>query len=158
MLPGFGRAWAKSCRNAFLIRAPEAVLASYSETRPEVALADVGFVQQWELFEAEADRLGHAPPVVDAADVLAAPRDMLTALCRTLGIGFSEKMLAWPAGRRDTDGVWAPVWYQSVQRSTGFAQPRADARAKPLRDDLKALAETGRVYYERLAAYRLPPL
>ena len=29
-------------------------------------------------------------------------------------------MLSWPKGRRDTDGVWAPYWYSSVNDSTGF--------------------------------------
>jgi hypothetical protein len=46
MLPGFGRDWIAQCRNAFLIRAPEAVLASYSVKRREVMLADIGFVEQ----------------------------------------------------------------------------------------------------------------
>lgn len=154
MLPGFGREWTKQCRNAFLIRAPEAVLASYVEKRPEVTLDDLGFVQQWELFEVEADRLGRAPPVIDAADVLADPRGILSALCAALDIPFTEKMLHWPPGRRTTDGVWAPVWYDSVERSTGFAQ-RPAAEPKPLRDDLKPLAETGQRYYEKLSIYRL---
>ena len=29
-------------------------------------------------------------------------------------------MLSWPAGKRATDGVWAPAWYDQVERSTGF--------------------------------------
>lgn len=154
MLPIFGRAWIVQCRNAFLIRAPEAVLASYIEKRANVTLDELGFVQQWELFEAEADRLGRAPPVIDAADVLADPRGILSSLCAALDIPFTEKMLRWPPGRRDTDGVWAPVWYDSVERSTGFTQA-PKAQAKSLRDDLRPLAEMGQHYYERLSAYRL---
>src|SRR5438132_1025077 len=60
-------------------------------------------------------------PVVDAADVLRAPRGTLSLLCAALGIGFDEAMLAWPAGPRATDGVWAPYWYAGVEASTGFA-------------------------------------
>jgi hypothetical protein len=74
MLPGFGMAWAGACRSAFLIRAPEAVLASYTVKREQVTLDDIGFVQQRELFEREADRLGAAPPVVEGRDVLVDPR------------------------------------------------------------------------------------
>ena len=70
MLPGFGLDWMAACRNAFLIRDPELVLASYVEKRGDVTLADVGFVQQAEIFAREADRLGHAPPVVEGIDVL----------------------------------------------------------------------------------------
>src|SRR5262249_46836681 len=67
MLPSFGRDWIAGCRNAFLIREPERVLASYTEKRPEVTLDDIGFVQQRALFEQEADRLGNAPVVVEGA-------------------------------------------------------------------------------------------
>jgi hypothetical protein len=65
MLPEFGRDWIAQCRNAFLIRAPEEVLASYTQKRADVTLADIGFMQQRELFEREADRLGRAPPVIE---------------------------------------------------------------------------------------------
>jgi hypothetical protein len=154
MLPGFGRDWMARCRNAFLIRAPEDVLASYSQKRADVTLADIGFVQQSELFEREADRLGRAPPVIESADVLRDPRGTLGALCAALEIPYSDKMLRWPPGRRASDGVWAPVWYESVERSTGFARPRETAAA-PLDDSLKAIADAARPYYERLAAHRI---
>ncbi|HEY5047945.1 MAG TPA: hypothetical protein VII49_08010 [Rhizomicrobium sp.] len=154
LLPEFGRDWADACRNAFLIRAPEEVLTSYVEKRETVALSDIGFVQQHALFEHEAQRLGRAPPVVEASDVLADPRGVLGALCEALGIGFSERMLSWPAGRRAGDGVWAPAWYDAVERSTGFARPSPRERP-PLRDDLKRMADIARPYYERLVAHKL---
>jgi hypothetical protein len=34
-------------------------------------------------------------------------------------------MLSWPPGPRDSDGVWAPYWYDAVLASTGFAPYRA---------------------------------
>ena len=154
MIDGFGRDWIAQCRNAFLIRAPEDVLASYTQKRAEVTLDDIGFVQQSELFEREADRLGHAPPVIASDDVLANPRTALTALCAALGIPFSEKMLSWPAGKRDTDGVWAPVWYEAVERSTGFGKPRA-AESATLNASLQKIADAARPHYERLLAFKL---
>jgi hypothetical protein len=156
MVEGFGRDWIVSCRNAFLIRAPEEVLASYTAKRGEVTLDDIGFVPQRELFEREAERLGAAPPVIDARDVLADPRATLGALCRALGIEFSERMLAWPSGRRATDGVWAPAWYDAVEKSTGFAPP-PPARNITLRDDLRNIAEAARPHYERLKSFALKP-
>jgi len=155
MLPQFGRNWIARCRSAFLIRAPEDVLASYMEKRREVALEDIGFVQQREIFEREADRLGHAPPVIHAADVLADPKGTLAGLCITLGIPFTERMLHWPAGRRATDGAWAPAWYDAVERSTGFAPPRPSVPFESLRDDLKPIALAARPHYERLLRYKL---
>lgn len=153
MLAGFDRGWMGACRHAFLIRAPERVLASYAARRAEVEFADIGFAQQDELFDHVAQRLGRAPPVLDAEDVLADPRRALGALCGALDIPFDEAMLSWPAGRRATDGVWAPVWYEAVERSIGFAPP-AD---KPARLDarLRAIADQAAPIYQRLAGWRI---
>jgi hypothetical protein len=154
MIEGVGRDWMAACRNAFLIRAPEDVLASYTQKRAEVTLDDIGFVQQRELFEREADRLGHAPPVIASDDVLADPRAVLTALCAALDIPFSQKMLSWPAGKRGTDGVWGAVWYEAVEKSTGFARPR-EAAHPILSDEYHRIADVARPHYERLAAFKL---
>ncbi len=62
-------------------------------------------------------------------------------------------MLAWPAGPRASDGVWAPAWYEAVERSTGFAAP-ARGPAPPLTDDLR-IADQARPHYEALARFRL---
>ena len=157
MLPQFGRAWMHACSNAFLIRDPLDVLASYAEVRDEATLEAIGLPQQRELFDEVCDRLGHAPPVIDAYDVLSDPRAMLGALCDALGVPFSEQMLAWPPGPRSSDGVWAPAWYASVERSSGFSAPREPIAFDALRDDLKPIAIAARPIYERLAAHRLRP-
>jgi hypothetical protein len=154
MLPDIGRDWMTQCRNAFLIRNPVAVLASYTEKRADVTLADIGIVQQRELFEREADRLGKAPPVVEGNDVLSNPARMLARICSELDIPYTEAMLSWPAGRRDTDGVWAPAWYNAVELSTGFAPKQAD-REITLAGELNRIADEARAHYEILACHRL---
>ena len=154
VLPDFGLEWTAACRNAFLIRDPADVLASYVRKRAEVTLEDIGIVRQRELFDREADRLGRSPPVVEGDDVLADPAGVLSALCGAIGIPYTDEMLSWPAGRRDSDGVWAPAWYEAVERSTGFEAPES-APAPPLTDDLRRIADQARPHYEALARYRL---
>ena len=138
--------------HAFLIRAPELMIASYLRKREAAAFEDFGLDRQAEFFEREADRLGTAPPVVDAQDVLADPEGTLTALCGSLGIPFDPAMLAWAPGRRDTDGPWAPHWYQIVEASTGFGPPEAPVA---LAGEPGRLAERCRPYYERLAMHKI---
>jgi hypothetical protein len=154
MLPGFGREWMSACRNAFLIRDPARALASYTQKRGEVELADIGFVQQAEIFAREADRLGAAPPVVEGVDVLRDPAATLAKLCAALDIPWTTRMLSWPAGRRDTDGVWAPAWYDAVEKSTGFGPP-PEEKPLSLPDHLQRIADAARPHYEALAKWKL---
>ncbi len=148
LLPAFPRRPLSSLRNAFLVRDPERVLTSYAKVREEPTLEDLGLPQQLELFE----RFGG--PVVDAADVLRDPRGTLTLLCEAVGVRFLEVMLSWPAGPRDTDGVWARHWYAGVEASTGFARD-SPGSGDPLPDRLARLLQRCQPYYDALAPYRL---
>jgi hypothetical protein len=154
MLADFGRSWMAKCLNAFLIRDPIAVLRSYRARRDAVTLEDIGIVQQAALFDAVCDRAGAAPPVIHAADVLADPPGALQTLCTALNISFSPSMLRWPAGTRATDGAWAPAWYQSVEKSTGFEANTSEATA-PLDAGLRRLADAAQPFYDRLEKYRI---
>jgi hypothetical protein len=78
---------------------------------------------------------------------------MLRSLCGALGIAWDPAMLAWPAGDRDTDGVWAPHWYAGVWASTGFAP--YDPTPPEVPDRLAPLVDRARPYYDALARHRL---
>ena len=153
LLPQIGRDWLLRLTNCFLIRDPRLVLASYVRTRAAPTLEDLGLPQQLAIFEQLRAASGRAPPVLDAGDVLADPRRLLGSLCDLVGIPFSERMLAWPAGPRPSDGVWAPYWYASVWRSTGFRPEQPPAARLPAA--LEPLAESCEPYYRRLHAHRL---
>jgi Sulfotransferase domain len=155
MVEGFGRDWIDGVVNAFLIRAPEAVLASYAQKRSDFTLDEIGLPAQVELFERAAERLGSAPPVVEGEDVLADASCALGALCAACGIAFDGAMLSWPPGRRASDGVWAPAWYEAVEASTGFSAPRREAAFEDLPDHLKSIAEAARPLYDKLARHKL---
>jgi len=139
--------------HAFLIREPGRMIASYLRKREAAEFEDFGLERQAEFFDREADRLGRAPPVVDANDVLANPPGVLSKLCGALGIAWDPAMLSWEPGRRETDGPWAPHWYGAVEASTGFGQPETGRVDLPA--DARRLADRCRPYYERLAEYRL---
>ena len=117
--------WFASLTHAFLIRHPAQVVASYREKRGSVTADDIGFAQQRKLFELAQSVTDAPPPVIESSDVLKNPKQALSALCKALDLAFDEAMLQWPAGRRASDGVWAPHWYHAVEASTGFAPYQA---------------------------------
>jgi len=98
MIPRFDRGFMRGLTDVFLIRHPARVVASYAQKRESPTLADLGFTQQEELFDEVAQFLGHAPPVIDSADIRDNPRQALQRLCAALGIGFTENMLHWSVG------------------------------------------------------------
>lgn len=153
MIPGFDRGFMRGLTNVFLIRHPAQVIASYSRKRESPTLADIGFVQQAELFDEVANWMGRAPLVVDSADIRAAPRETLGRLCAALGIAFAEGMLRWPAGPKPFDGVWAPHWYNAVHASTGFEAPEDGLPDLPA--EYRMLCDQALPHYDRLAAYKL---
>jgi len=155
LLPGMAHEWIHALANVLLIRDPAEVVASYVKSRATVTPEDIGLPQQALLFDELADRAGTAPPVIDAAEFLQAPEAHLRALCAWLGIDFTERMLAWPAGPRDTDGVWAPHWYDAVWRSTGFEPWRP--REVRLEGEAARVADACRPAYERLHRHRSVP-
>lgn len=153
LLPEIDRAWMRSVTNCFLIRDPAEVIASYLKKNHEPELADVGFVQQEEIFEFVRREIAAAPPVIDARDVRENPARTLRLLCEAVGVPFSAAMLAWPPGPRATDGVWAKHWYAEVENSTSFRPPRAQPIGIPER--LRSVHERSREIYERMHAHRL---
>jgi len=147
------RDWLSRLTHVFLIRNPAEVVASYLNMRGTVSATEIGVPQQLRLYEFVRDELGQEPPVIDSGEFLRDPEAHLRAVCDRLGIEFSQRMLAWPKGLRDTDGVWAPHWYENVWNSTGFGPPREEM---PLLDGAaREVAEACRPAYRRLYAQRL---
>ena len=81
---------------------------------------------------------------------------MLRRLCAALDVPFSDRMLWWPPGRRETDGIWARHWYDRVEQSTGFEPagsiPSVDDRLPPRLAEIEAQC---RPLYDRLREHRL---
>ncbi len=153
LLPAVDREWRDELTHVFLIREPARVLASYAAKRGTATLDDLGFRQQVEIFDRVVNRTGSPPPVLDAQDVLEDPRRTLGHMCEALDVAFFEEMLTWPAGSRDTDGVWARHWYASVEATTGFGPPPRHEVKLPA--ELQSLAEECEPYYRRLREHRL---
>ncbi|XP_052180509.1 branched-chain-amino-acid aminotransferase-like protein 1 [Diospyros lotus] len=121
-LPGLSDELMKNGKHFILIRNPLEILQSFDKVVPpsflELGLADLVSIYS------ELCQLGKLPPVIDAADLQQDPEATLRCLCEDLDIPFQAAMLKWEAGPKSIDGVWAPWWYSSVHKSTGFTTKR----------------------------------
>ncbi len=154
LLPEIDREWLGAMTNCFLIRDPAEVIVSYIKKNNDPTLEDIGFVRQAEIFDWVCARTGSVPPVVDAHDVLENPEKILRLLCEAVGVEFTEAMLSWPPGLRETDGIWAKHWYDEVAESTGFRKPSERPR-EPVPPRLQEVYDRSREFYHRLYKDRL---
>lgn len=152
LLPSMDRSWFSEVTHIFLIRDPREMLTSLVRQIPHPTISDTGLPQQLELYHALCEQ-SSAPIILDSKNILLDPRAMLSKLCLQLGIPFFEEMLSWPQGTRDTDGIWAPHWYASVEASTGFAPWKKKEEAVP--SELVALSLECTSIYKQLAAHAM---
>ena len=152
LLPDLDHSWLQGLTNAFLIRDPAQVLASYLRTRGEATAQDLGVQRQTDIY-AYVSSFQDNVVIIDAADFLKQPEAHLRAWCAALQVDFVPQMLAWPSGPRDSDGVWAPHWYASAWASTGFEPYRKRNITTP--SQYRALVDECHSLYESMYARRL---
>jgi hypothetical protein len=153
MIEGIDRSWIDQVTNVFLIRDPRRVIASYHAKQEQPDLSDIGVKEQVELFDRVCQKTGNTPTVIDSADILLQPKEMLLKLCQAIGIEFQASMLEWQAGPKSYDGIWAPHWYKSVWQSTGFS---GSVRKPPdLPKELRKLADKAEQYYQELICHKI---
>ena len=145
--------WIKKLRNCLLIRDPKYVISSYSKEYPITNERLLGYAQQGDLIKFLENETGKTPPIIDASDILKNPKFAIKKLCESLGISFTDKMLNWPKGKRDSDGVWAKYWYKNVEESTGF-KPYV-AKEIILEEDLMPLYDKCMIHYSDMYKKRL---
>jgi hypothetical protein len=153
LLPEIDRGWLGQVTNAFLIREPREVVTSFVRIVARPGIEDTGYPQQLEIFNLVRRQTGRIPPVIDTRDVLENPGRILRLLCAALDVEFTEAMLSWPPGPRDTDGVWAKHWYDAVLKTTSFQPYRPKNELVP--PELSPLLEEADAIYRELYPYRL---
>lgn len=153
LLPQLDRKWMRAMKHAFLIRDPEEMIASYIKQVAEPTLEDTGYRQLADIFQLVRGWTNTPPPVVDARDVRNDPRGILSRLCASLNVEFSERMLSWEPGPRDTDGVWAKYWYKEVETTNSFRPYEFKPRTIPT--NLYRLLDECQHYYSQLYEHRL---
>lgn len=144
---GLGGPHAARVYNVLLIRDPRAILASFGKVVAAPTAADVGFPQQYRLYQRLA-AAGKLTAILDARRLLLDPAGTLQKLCEKLAVPYDSNMLSWPAGARPEDGIWAKYWYANVHQSTGFGAYRPKTYDLP--PELEAIARAAEPAYAEM--------
>lgn len=144
------RGFLSAFENVLLTREPHDMLTSLQKNLPDATVDDTGFVELDQILDSIL-AVGGVPIAIDSRTLLKDPAGVLGGLCDRLGVPFHDEMLAWPAGPKPEDGVWAPYWYDAVHRSTQW-QPFT-AKPDALLPSLEPVLAAIQPYYDRLLPY-----
>lgn len=99
-------------RHFILLRRPDKVLRSFHRVlgMAGATVEETGLKELAEVYSACQRFTGIPPTILSSERLQADPSAQLESLCDALGLPWSERMLSWPSGPKQYDGVWAP-WY-----------------------------------------------
>ena len=142
--------------HSFLIRDPALTLPSMSDKWPDFELSETGFAEQRSLFDRLTKRWGKPPPVIDAEDLMAEPKEIVSMWCDAVGIPFRAEALSWTAPKEEAMSWYDKgSWHDNLRASTGLNAQLRDYVPVDHNDALKRAYEFCRPHYEALHAHRL---
>lgn len=133
--------------NLFFMRDPKLILNSYAKVIEKPTLFDIGIELQIKYLNIAIENK-YPYAVLDSADLLRHPEQILKKLCETIGIPFDKNMLSWQPGAIKEDGAWAKYWYNNVHQSKGFEKYQEQKFELP--EHLQAVYQQAKSYYDFL--------
>ncbi|QYX56351.1 hypothetical protein K1T73_15030 [Roseovarius sp. SCSIO 43702] len=145
-------------RHAFLVRMPEAAIASYYRLDKNFTSEEIGIEAQWRHYEGLRDA-GHDPVVLRAEDIRNDPRAEMTRLWEGYGLGDAPQAFDWS---EETPDDWEAIekWHGTASATSGI-RPMEEGYAERAREKFEAAAQEAphlrdylahhRPFYERLA-------
>ena len=108
----------EALEHVFLIRNPQAALASYHRLDPDFTCEEAGIAAQWTLYDGLRQR-GVSPVVIRAEDIRNAPGAMMRALWDQVGLPDAPHALDWTG---DVPQDWAQVgtWHGEASATDGI--------------------------------------
>ena len=146
--------------HTFLIRDPErAIYSNYKAILKDrvgdatLDPSEVGFIELHKLYNFIKMEKGTIPVVINATDLQIHPDETMKSYCEAVGIQFDPNMTTWEKGSSENRyKLWSPVWYSTVDQSTGFIKMKPeDQKPLPLHElpqDVIKYIDESRHYYD----------
>lgn len=140
-----------------IVRDPAEAIASHYAMNPAVTLEEIGFERCWEIVDAVRAATGRVPVVIDSADLVARPAELVAAYCQRTGLPFVPEALSWRPGER-TEWARTAAWHADAARTSGIEASSGSYGVTVATDErLAGYDAHHRPFYERLREHRLVP-
>jgi len=136
--------------HTFLIRNPEAAIASYYKLDPDVTSDEIGLAAQWNHYQGLCAK-GHNPVILRSEDIQNDPEGMMAAFWASIGLEFRKNAFSWGD---DTPKDWEQVegWHGSVGASQSI-RPMPDGYYEKARAKFQSMAQAAPRLNELLAQH-----
>ncbi|MEM8620125.1 MAG: hypothetical protein AAGF73_10410 [Actinomycetota bacterium] len=151
--PGITDEALRSMRHTFLIRKPDAALASLHRQWPDFTEDEAGYRAQRNLFVRVVELQGEPPVVIDSDVLLADPSRIVAEWSERIGIEHHTASLTWSSGMRAEWPLWHD-WYTNAARSTGFVPP-VDTSRTPLQSTVERAVSEAAAHFDALRVHAI---
>jgi len=134
--------------NTFLIREPIKTIGSHYNINPDVTTDEIGYEQQFKVFEKVEALTGRTPIVIDADDLEDDPEGTVAAYSKALGIPHLPESLTWGVRHIEEWETWKE-WHADAARSTGIQK-----NMEPIDYDVLAIPKLKALYDYHLPSYQ----
>ncbi|HEY6744655.1 MAG TPA: hypothetical protein VI357_02950 [Mycobacteriales bacterium] len=145
-------ALAAGITHTFVVREPSAAIASHVAVKPDASRSDIGYENQFLVFEFVRELTGRAPVVLDSDLLVRQPEAAVEAYCDAIGLPYKPEAMRWQAGERPE---WERTarWHVTAGRTSGFLT--TPPREVPLTGHLRDYYDFHRPFYDRMLAHAL---
>ncbi|NEO28976.1 MAG: hypothetical protein F6K36_00650 [Symploca sp. SIO3C6] len=144
--------------NTFIIRNPAKSIPSYYFLDPKIIEDEIGYQQQYHLFEKIAEFSGQIPVVIDADDLQSHPEEIIASYCQRINIKFIPEALQWRSFYSKQWDVWK-IWHADVTSSSKIYSGSINQYEENVtnNDRIRELYDYSLPFYQQMYQHRIVP-
>ncbi|MEO1374069.1 MAG: hypothetical protein AAFW70_07080, partial [Cyanobacteria bacterium J06635_10] len=148
----------KKLVNTFIIRNPAKSIPSYYFLDPNIIEDEIGYQQQYHLFQKIAALSGQIPVVIDADDLQSHPKEIFASYCKRINIEFIPEALQWRPSYDKKWDIWKN-WHADVASSSKIYRRTVNYYEENMINNgrIRELYEYSLPFYEQMYQYRVVP-
>ncbi|NEO99767.1 MAG: hypothetical protein F6K58_14025 [Symploca sp. SIO2E9] len=144
--------------NTFIIRNPAKSIPSYYFLDHNIIKDEIGYQQQYHLFEKTAELSGQIPVVIDADDLQSHPEEIIASYCKRINIKFIPEALQWNSSYNKQWDVWK-IWHADVASSNKIYNGSINQYEENVtnNDRIRELYDYSFPFYQQMYQHRIVP-